>query len=316
MKLPKGGGGLNDACAKRLFSLYKIPWVQFFLAPLLFTLPPVLLTKFTDSQKFHDFVSADFPQLAEFLDRYYLASILFATIYTIAVLAFAKSIVRRVRIREIDTSGLLSIIAALDGIVGPKAARFGEHVKNIPNLTRETIFCTISQPQLQIVEIIRSLWYLFDAAKSRETNNLIRVVLARFADGKIIGFPVYFPADEFVDASLDDLNKPNSAFSTAFRTKKILVIPDIEKELRTKKRYEPLGNHDDDSGSLICYPVIHKSTREVPFVISIHCDEKNYFKQDNEFVEIYKLTLERFALRLSVEYSLLLLKETICEQNN
>ena len=122
-----------------------------------------------------------------------MASILFATIYTIAILAFAKSIVQRVRIREVDTSGLLAIIAALDGIVGPKTARFGEHVKNIPNLNRETIFCTISQPQLQIVEIIRALWYLFDTAKSKETNNLVRVVLARFANGKIIGLPVYFP---------------------------------------------------------------------------------------------------------------------------
>lgn len=250
------------------------------------------------------------------MDEYYIASILFVAIYTLVVLALAKAIAQRVKTREIDTNGLLAVMGALDGIVGSKAARFGEYVKNIPNLDRAAIFCTISQPQLQINEIIRAIWHVFDAAKSRETNNLIRVVLARFEGGKITGIPVYFPADEFVNASLEDLNKPNSAFLTAFRNKRILVISDIEKELRTKKRYVPTGDPDDDSGSLICYPVIHKPTREIPFVISIHCDEKNYFKPSSEFTGIYELTLERFALRLSVEYSLLLVKEATCEQND
>ena len=37
---------------------------------------------------------------------------------------------------------------------------------------------------------------------------------------------------------------------------------------------------------------------------------KNYFKK--EFSEIYKHSLQRFALRLSLEYSLLLIKENHC----
>lgn len=236
MKLPKRGTGIRDACARWLFNFYNNHlWVQIFLAPLVLALPPVLLAKFTDSPKFHDFVSDHLPKVAQFLDEYYISSILFVAIYTFVVLALAKAIAQRVKTREVDTNGLLAVMGALDGIVGSKAARFGEYVKNIPNLDRAAIFCTISQPQLQINEIIRAIWHVFDAAKSRETNNLIRVVLARFEEGKITGIPVYFPADEFVNASLEDLNKPNSAFLTAFRNKRILVIPDIEKELRTKK---------------------------------------------------------------------------------
>ena len=48
----------------------------------------------------------------------------------------------------------------------------------------------------------------------------------------------------------------------------------------------------------------------IPFVISVHCDEAGYFKE--EFRELYEHSLKRFELRLGLEYSLLIMKERLC----
>lgn len=131
-------------------------------------------------------------------------------------------------------------------------------------------------------------------------------------DGKISNIPVHYPADEPVRSSIDALNHPNSSILTACRTRKIVVVEDTEIEGAKKdgedKIYVDTGSSKE--GSLICYPVAHVPTQEVPFVISIHCDQKGYFRKD--YTETYELNLQRFALRLSLEYSLLLIKEKIC----
>lgn len=316
MQIPKGIAGPYNAFARWIFNIYKWSFIQFFVAPVLLVVPPVLLTRFTDSERFHSFVSILMPNVAETLDKYYLLTVLLGAIYTFLVLAFAKSVVRRVNLGGLDTDSLLTLIATLDGIVGLKDRRFGEHVKNMVNLKKETLFCDITRPDQQLDDIVRGIWNLFDAAKTKDTRNLIRVVCAEITDGKITDIPLYFPHDEIVKASLEDLNNPSSAFMTAFRTKKIFIVSDIEAELKrpeAKRKYVATGNAKDDSGSIICYPVMHNPTRQIAFVISIHCDERNYFKP--EFAEIYRLSLERFELRISLEYSLMLIKENVCESS-
>ncbi|GAB1720274.1 MAG: hypothetical protein NTAFB09_20050 [Nitrosospira sp.] len=314
MQVPKGIAGGYNAFARWVFKIYKIPFVEFFCAPILLTIPPVLLTRYTDSEKFHDFVSKLVPSLANFLDEYYLLTVVIGALYTFSVLAFAKSVARRVNLRGMDVDGLLSLIGALDAIVGLKGRRFGDHVKNMDTLNKESLFCDITQPREQLADIVRAIWQLFDNAKTRESRNLIRVVCVEMTAGKITDIPLYFPLDEIVKASVEDLNNPSSALMTAFKTKKILIISDIAAELKkpeTKRRYAAVGNSKDDSGSIICYPISHNPTRQIPFVVSIHCDEPNYFKP--EFAEIYRLNLERFELRMSLEYSLMVIKERICE---
>lgn len=309
MKSPKGGDGYYDKFSRWIFKIYSYWWIQYFIAPLLLSLPPLFLTKYVDNAKFHADVSAKFPDIAEFLDRYYLLPIILGSVYTGIVLAFAKSIMQRVNTRGLNTDGLLILIKTLDGIVGLKDKRFGEHYKKRDQFTKQKLFCEITQPHKQISEIVRGIWQLFDVEKSKGTNNLIRVVLAEIRNGQIIDTSLYFPTDEPVTAPIEVLNNDNSSLLTAYKTKKIVIIPNIKEELKKApaKRKYVAAETDDDDGSLICYPVVHNPTKEIPFVISVHCDEKNYFKK--EFSEIYKHSLQRFALRLSLEYSLLLIKE-------
>lgn len=313
MQVPKGGR--YNLFSRFILKVYKQWWMQYFLAPVLLTVPPVLLTKYSDDERFRSLISVHLPTIAQILDEYYILTIFLSSIYTLVVLAFAKSVIQSANNNGLDTDSLLVLIKALDGIVGLKDKRFGRYVKNIDDLSKETLFCDISQPRDQIADIVRGIWYLFDAAKTKDTHNLIRVVFAQVDNKKIVKIPFYFPQDEAVKASLDDLNKSNSAFQTALRAKKICIVPDIERELKkveTKRKYVASGHDKDDIGSIICYPIEHTPTREIPFIISIHCDEANYFK--SELSKIYEHTLARFELRLSLEYSLMLIKEKVCEK--
>jgi hypothetical protein len=84
------------------------------------------------------------------------------------------------------------------------------------------------------------------------------------------------------------------------------------KKPRAEQRYVSAGNAVDDVGSLICFPVHYGNAGEIPFVVSVHCDDDGYFRYTKQGV--YQHTLERFSLRMQLEYSLLLLKERTCEQ--
>jgi hypothetical protein len=175
------------------------------------------------------------------------------------------------------------------------------------------VFEKITDPMTQISEIIREISVFFNVTKKLKSRALIRVTLAVMKDGKVSSLPIWFPTDEPIKASLSALNSPRLTFINAAKQKQLIIIPDIKKELsKTKKlrKFEESENLEDNAGSMICYPVYFNCSSSIPYVISIHCDEPGYFK--NEFKSLYQHTLDRFSLRLNVEHSLFIMKETLC----
>jgi hypothetical protein len=211
---------------------------------------------------------------------------------------------------------LLALITALDHIVGIKNIRFGTHASAASELTKESVFCRITEPSKQIWEIVRSICEFFNATQTEKRRSLIRVTLAVIQDKKIVSLPAFFPSDHPIKASVSILNHPKSTFLIAARTRKMVIIENIQKELKKPKvtrRFVDTENEEDNKGYMICYPVYYYNGSEnIPYVISIHSDEPDYFK--NEFKDLYEHSLHRFALRLSVEHSLLILRENLCDQ--
>lgn len=312
MKHPKSAGGKRIRFCNWVFRIYKYWSVQYLIAPILLTIPPLIATKFEQDPEIKAFVASWSPATAEFLTSHHIVLLVFGSIYSLFVLGFAKWVVKNVEGRGVSVEGLLGLVGALDSVVGAKQKRFAAHAASRNGLSKETAFCEVTQPQAQISEIVRGICDLFNAARTSKRDQLIRVTLATIEGGKIVEIPIFYPQDEPVNSSIQLLNDPSSAILTAHRNKKILVIESITSELKKHKgrRFVDTGNPDDNMGSLICFPVVYPPTREIPFVISIHCDEDRYFKAD--FSELYQHTLQRFALRLNLEYSLLLIKEELC----
>jgi hypothetical protein len=290
--------------------------VQYGLAPALVAVPPWAVNKLLDSQTAKLWAHGAFPQAAEILERYDVVFYALAATYSWAILAFARSVAKRIESSSIDTGGLLTLSASLDNVVGCKLDRFAKHVKaGASGLTAENAFSTVTQPRLQIAEITRGVAEYFNACRpANKQRHLIRVVLAEMESGKITGIPVFFPMDEPIRSSIADLNKRNSAIVTAARTCRIVVIESIEKELRkpVSPNYVDTGVAEDRVGSIICFPVVAQS-KKVIFVISVHCEEDKYFKKVK--ASLYDHALSRFALRLNLEFNLLQLKEKLCGQS-
>jgi hypothetical protein len=312
LKLPRGGAGHYDRFCRWLDAQYKKGWVQYALAPALVAVPPWVVNKLLDSPGAKIWLRSTLPFFADALERYDVLFYGLAAAYSWAILAFAKSVAKRVESRSLDIQSLLTLIAAIDNVVGCKLERFTKHVKSgDAGLTAESAFDAITQPRLQIAELVRGIADYFNACRPPKKNHLIRVVLAEMQGGKICDIPVFYPMDEPIRSALADLNKPNSAIMTAYRTRRTVVVESIEKKLRKGRgaSYVDTGNPEDAKGSIICFPVISHS-KQIPFVISIHCEDDAYFKK--ALTELYEHSLERFALRLNLEHSLLQLKEKLC----
>lgn len=314
MKIPKGSSKKFDRAAKWLVDLYTSHWaVKYAAGPLLLALPPAIITALYSNPAAKDWLAITHPHISQILTEYFWFFIAFAAIYPTIVLKVAQMIAKRADSNGLSVDGLLALLASLDAIVGCKEARFAKQAASTAPLTKEEAFCKVTNPDTQIAEIVREVCNLFNATRTDKKKNLIRVTLAVIKDDKITEIPIYYPADEPVRSPIESLNKPCSAIQTAIKSKKLVVIEDIRKELQRphkKRRFIDTGNEVDNAGSIICYPIIYSKTGKIPFVISVHCNDAGYFK--NDFKDLYEHSLQRFALRLSLEYSLLQIKEKLC----
>lgn len=316
MKFPTGGGGLYDRAVRRLFNFYRRSWVNLFLAPIVLAVPPAVVTAFYSNLKFKHAVTQYLPWLGEFLSNHVLVAIIAAAAYPALILGFARSVGVRVNSRGLNVDGLLHLMATLNRIVGCKATRFEKHINDIQNgrgLAKDNIFCVLTQPTTQIAELVRGICELFNALNTKEPK-LIRVILVEVKNGNISQIPIHYPEDEPVRSTIQALNHPNSSILTAYRKREMVIVEDIKAEAdkvdgEGKSFIATSGTQRD--GSIICFPIFYRTNDVVPFVISIHCDQRGYFKK--EYADVYEATLQHFALRLCLEYSLLLIKEKLCD---
>lgn len=314
MRMPPTSRGLIDRLALNCHNLYHRVWIKLLIGPIVLAIPPILITTYYGVSDFKSQVTNYTPNLAKALNDYVVIGVLIAALYPTLILALARFVLQRVDSNALTAFWLTRLNAALDRVVGCKAIRFEEHATSNKLHSREDAFCLVTQPEIQIGELVRGICEFFNAVRPANEDKLIRVILAVVENGKIIKIAFQFPEDEFVRTPLHVLNDPKSTIQTALRNGEIVVIPSIVAEMkkpRDRQRYASGGNSLDDVGSLICYPVICSNTREIPFVVSIHCDEDGYFNEEKRCV--YQHTLDRFGLRMQLEYSLMRLKERVCE---
>jgi len=281
-------------------------------APFITGIIPAIVVAYYSIEKFTVLARQHAPTVAGYLDEYAWLVMVSAFIYPTLLIAAARFVLHRVSSNGVDRDTLLSLMAVLDRIVGCKAKRFGEYVAGKKNKKEgKSPFEIITQPQSQIMEITRGVCELFNALHAEaKPRTLIKVVLAETQGNKIVGVPAYFPEDEPVRVDIKVLNHAESTMMTALRTRKMIIIESTKKELQKKQNRRYIASEDDDKdadSSLICFPVRHEWTKSTPFILSIHSDVASAFRQENS--ELYEHLLGRFGGRISLEYSLMKIKE-------
>jgi hypothetical protein len=90
--------------------------------------------------------------------------------------------------------------------------------------------------------------------------------------------------------------------------KKALLVDDISKELQKPecdRSFAIQETRAEEIGSLFCYPIIHTDSQTIPYVV---CISSNKTSLKSDFYELYSTYMEKFALRIALEYSLLTIK--------
>jgi hypothetical protein len=213
---------------------------------------------------------------------------------------------------EVDYKGFMAISTALENVVSAKHERFGVFAKRVfaaPNtIERKDAFSEITKPEQQIAllaESLRSVFEYFD--KDRGASFRIRVIEVK--NGLPESWFYFTPQSDAPTTTMDQLRNPQSSLTCCLRNKRILVIEDLQREAKKGKRAMFVNFSDDpnESGSLICYPIVHGATNDIPYVITVMADINKYFRREE--TDYYKWIFKHFALRINLEHSLFLIKE-------
>lgn len=280
--------------------------------------PPVVLSSYYQVSQFADAFKSDWPVLAQLLDKHVLIGCLLAGLWVFFVMWL-----RRVLLSFAEDAppgwdmAPITVLKAIDNVVGEKQQRFANCVKsfeaNSSPPAAADVFSTITQPSNQMAELVKAIYTTFDVLLrgTLESNrHTLKVNLALIDSvGKIRSIPYHYPSNRPVRSTIDALNKPSSTIRSSVSRKKMIVLESVLAETaKSSPRFTVTDNaYAQEDGALLCYPVVLEGIDSVVLVISVFVDVPNAFRPKH--VEAYRQVIEPFALRLKLEYALLILKD-------
>ena len=314
MQQPVVGDNWAKSLARKFIKFSESWLIKTLIRPSVFLLPPTLLTAAATRQGIATELQKLLPeQVANFIDQSALLILVGAYIYIVlikAIYALIKDYSKPSR--ELSVSDILAINKALEIVVTDKYKRMSEEAKlanKQPNICAAQTFSKITKPEQQIALLIASIKRVFEHLD--ENNTLFRVGLLRVSNSKPTDWVAFEPISHPPRTEPQQLSAPSSTVSAAIKRKSIVVIEDIQNELsksnKDKRNFLEGNTQKGDQGSQICYPIVHASTGKIEYVITIAGNKKACLT--SKHAELYSWILEQFALRISLEHSLLILKE-------
>lgn len=288
-------------------------WLRYSVFVCLLTTQSFIVLYYT-IPKFEEFIQKGYPFAHNFLSNNSPIAVAIVIICQIIPIAFSE-LLRMARSNGHDTMHLMMLLGALDEIVGEKLQsinHFYEKAKT-NSVNKEHVLSEMINPDFQIDVIVRLITYFFSSLRQHingSTPPQIHVTLFTMQGNKVIK-QICKPINMCDSYSIDQLNDHRSTVQHAIRSKNILVISDIERELMKppqQRRMIESNIPDRNKGSIIIFPV-STIKGDVPFVLSIEYAEAGYFSESS--ADIYDAHLKKFALRLDIEYTLKKLKEVM-----
>lgn len=278
---------------------------KFIFRPLLLGLPSFVITAYKIEVLYKSISLSSF-NFFPFVEEH--ALVLGLSYLVLPVFVSVEDLIRIKAKNHCDTlsaEGLSFLIKAIDKPVEKKLNRFISFLKQQKSdkiTSPEDVFNTITQPDIQIAEIIRSIHILFEGIPSllEQKNDDIEFYTTLFIMENNV--PVkswcFFPES---DPPSDILYKSTDSLSThACEQKNTIIVSDIAKEKKKKKsRISP--NCITEKGSAICYPILCKHTGDIPLAIRIVASS-NFFNSDMK--KLYQKIFEKFEKRILIEYAL------------
>lgn len=316
MRRPISGEGKYTKICKRIVNFCEHWSVEHILRPIIFLLPPILLTHLATKKGLEgDITNLLGEKFGSFLNESALLIIVGAYIYIViikGVYAFIKNNARPEK--ELGRDDILLLLKSLNVIVGDKSKRISDSAKSKLSCPKE-IFSGITKPEQQIKLLVAAIKGVFEGLDST-SNASYRVGLLKIdSRKKPIEWVHFEPNESPPRTSLQQLSSPSSTVSHSIKINNIVVVEDVEKESKKKSKDErryASGTSPITEGAQLCYPINHSATGGIEYVITIAGDKRKCLEEKH--TELYRWILDHFVLRISLEHSLLLLKERSNEQ--
>lgn len=300
--------------AKKIVDFCETWWVNYFVRPLVFTGPPILLTAIVSRSTFSDQLGQIAgKETADFLSHWALAILLCAYLYVVIVQAIYAGIENLSKPdRELTLDDLLSISQSIKIVVEDKCRRFENAVKagsKQTSLNPSETFVNITRPDQQLVLLVNGIQTVFEYIIGKDTS--FRVGLIRVINSKPVEWVAYAPRANPPRTAATALSAASSTVSKSIHKKSIIVVEDIQKELKKKPKKNPRfiqGNtQDTDQGSQLCYPIFSGSAGTIEYVLSVSGNKKDCLLESH--APLYTWILDNFVLRIILEHNLLILKD-------
>ncbi|HFD31104.1 MAG TPA: hypothetical protein ENJ28_00120 [Gammaproteobacteria bacterium] len=288
--------------------------IKFLARPILFILPPTLVTLAATKTNIKDQVVDIFGQdVGSFINSSALLVVIGTFLYVVFMRALYAGISAYSKpARNIEVNELLAILKAINLVVGDKCKRMSDEAKKILSKTTvcpATTFTNITRPDQQIPLLIAGIKSVFEYMD--QANTIFRIGLLRIIDNKPTEWIAFEPASNPPRTPAQNLSVPSSTVMHSIKNKSIITIQDIQSELskrnKDKRRFVKSNTQPNDQGSQLCYPIVHPATGNVEYVITIAGNKKDCLIEKH--TELYAWVIEHFSLRISLEHSLLVMKE-------
>jgi len=291
-------------------------WAKYIIGPLLVSAPPALTFTILKHDEIGSALRNWIPdRVLSFCDSNVLLVIVLAAawVYLLtAVHGFLENF--RLHDNEIDTLEFLKLVTTLEHVVGAKAERFGGYYKTlVAGRKPAEAFQDITQPDQQISLLAKGLHAFFDALNDNEKDRdgiEFRVSVATIEQGIPKEWLCFWPQSAQPRIPMEALRSPDSTICQAVKRRDLIIIGDREAESkRTFGRRHVSRDDSYETGSLLCFPVIHHYSDSVPYAITIVADKVGYFQENKR--EMYNWIMKHFDLRIGLEHSLKLIKKTV-----
>lgn len=289
-------------------------WVQQLVRPIFFLFPPMLATTIATRQGLQTEITATLgDKVGAFINNSALLTLIGAYFYV----AFLKTLYAGIEHyskpgKELSVEDILAILEALNVVVGDKSRRIGGEAKSSrskQSIDPTATFLQITRPDQQIALLVAGLRSVFSYLD--EENALFRVGLLKITDGVPDEWVAFSPESHPPRTPANQLSTPTSTVAQAIKSRSVVVVDDIQKELkkRTKdeRRFLKGNTQPNEQGSQLCYPVVHSTSGNVEYVITVAANKKECLVERH--AELYSWIIDHFVLRISLEHSLLILKE-------
>jgi hypothetical protein len=208
-------------------------------------------------------------------------------------------------VREKNT--LLRLIGRVRIIVGVKSDRFHQTANVQTPLSPHDVFLTITQPELQIKEIIRHTCDFF--AHDGEPDENIRVSLMEWDDARRhLVFIAWYPDHEPPRALPGAFRDTTTVAGKSYLTNDIVICEDTANDVN----YAKLGDRGD--GSMFSYPIYDDHMNRVALIVNVVSDKIRRFRSSGR--DALELPMQVFADRLLLENRLRKIKLRVSEDSS